>query len=126
MTQPQRVTIEQAVQKARMQVHMPATCIMFGAWGQALILVPSNLLPPEFTMLSAAIAVSGWPLAWMYRSYMLPRWKLWAYSGAGHVGQMKEAALKAKVVPADNSFAEKSEIAPKAVREQILRLEGRL
>jgi hypothetical protein len=123
---PQRVTIEQAIQKARMQVHMPATCIMFAAWAQALILVPSGTLPPLFMALSVLVGLSGWPLAWLYRSYMTPRWKLWAYRGAGNVAQMKEAALKAKVIAPDNSFAEKSEIAPKAMREEILRLEGRL
>jgi hypothetical protein len=121
----QRVTIDQAIQKAKMTVHMPATCLMFAAWGQALILVPSNLLPPLFLYLSAAIAISGWPLAWVYRSYMTPRWKLWAYAGAGNVQQMKEAALKAKVVAPDNSFAEKSEICSKEMRSQILKLEGR-
>ncbi|ESQ75942.1 hypothetical protein [Asticcacaulis sp. AC402] len=120
-----RVTIDQAIAKAKMTVHLPATCIMFAAWGQALILVPSGLLPPLFTFMSMAVAVSGWPLAWMYRAYMTPRWKLWAYSGAGNVQQMKAAAIVAKVIGPDNGFAEKSEICSKDMRAQILRLEGR-
>ncbi|EGF92955.1 hypothetical protein ABI_13940 [Asticcacaulis biprosthecium C19] len=120
-----RVTIDQAIQKARMTVHMPATCIMFAAWGQALILVPSGQLPQVFLFMSMAVAVSGWPLAWLYRAWMTPRWKLWAYAGAGNVQQMKDAAIVAKVIGPDGGFSEKSEICSKEMRAQILRLEGR-
>ncbi|ESQ90349.1 hypothetical protein ABAC460_09345 [Asticcacaulis sp. AC460] len=121
----QRVTIEQAIAKAKMTVHMPATCIMFAAWGQALILVPMGQLPQLFLLMSMAIAVSGWPLAWVYRAWMTPRWKLWAYAGAGNVREMKAAAVAAKVIGPDDGFAEKSEICSKEMRAQILKLEGR-
>jgi hypothetical protein len=122
----QRVIIEEAIAKAKMTIHLPATCLMFAAWGQALILVPSRLLPDLYTYMSMAIAISAWPMAWAYRAYMTPRWKLWAYSGAGNVQQMKDAAIAAKVIGPDNGFAEKSEICSKEMREQILKLEGRM
>ncbi len=120
-----RVTVQEAVQKARMTINLPATCLMLLAWGQALMVVPSGHAPWLVMYLSAALGVLGWPLSWLYRSVMTPRWKLWAYSGAGNVQEMKAAAIAAKAIAPDNSFFAKSEICSKAVRQEILRLEGR-
>lgn len=119
------VTVEHAIARGRMMIHMPATCIMLGAIAQALIIVPTGSAPMLVLFVSAAIGLSGWPMAWLYRMVMTPRWKLWAYSGAGNVREMKDEAIKAKVIAPDDSFAEKSEICSKEVRQQILKLEGR-
>ncbi len=120
-----RVTIDEALNRARNTINLPATVIMMAAWGQALILVPSGKAPLPVLMVSIFVGLSAWPVAWLYRAVMTPRWKLWAYGGAGNVQQMKAAAIAAKVISPDNSFAEKSEICSKGVRTQILKLEGR-
>ena len=122
----ERITIDQAVDKARLTINMPATLIMMVAWAQALLIVPSGQAPLLVLMVSIFIGVSGWPMSWLYKAYMTPRWKLWAYSRVANVQQLKEAAIKGRVLAPDNSFAEKSEICSKEVREQILKLEGRL
>ncbi|MBP2159643.1 MULTISPECIES: hypothetical protein [Asticcacaulis] len=120
-----RITIDQAIDKARLTINMPATLIMMVAWAQALLIVPSGLAPMSIMAVSIFIGVSGWPMNWLYKAYMTPRWKLWAYSRVANVQQLKEAAIKARVLAADNSFAEKSEMCSKEVRAQILKLEGR-
>ncbi len=122
----QRVTVEEAVAKARMTINLPATCIMLLAWGQALVVVPSGHAPWLFMYLSAALGILGWPLGWIYRSVMTPRWKLWAYSGAGNVQEMKAAAIAAKAIAPENSFFEKTEICSAETRREILRLQGRV
>jgi len=120
-----RVTVEEALQKARMTINMPATCIMLGCLAQALIVVPSGQAPLPVLYASGLLGVLAWPLGWLYRSVMTPRWKLWAYSGAGNVRQMKEAAIAAKVISPDGSLFERTEICPPAMRAEIRRLEGR-
>jgi hypothetical protein len=121
----ERITIDQAVDKARLTINMPATLIMMVAWAQALLIVPSGKAQLLVMVISIFIGVSGWPMSWLYKAYMTPRWKLWAYARVGNVQQLKEAAIKARVLAADDSFAEKSEICSRDMREQILKLEGR-
>lgn len=120
-----RITIDQAIDKARLTINMPATLIMMVAWAQALLIVPSGMAPMTVMMVSIFIGISGWPMHWLYKAIMTPRWKLWAYARVTNVQQLKEAAIKARVLAADNSFAEKSEICSKETRAQILKLEGR-
>ena len=120
-----RITIDQAVDKARLTINLPATLIMMVAWAQALLIVPLGKMPLPVMLVSIFIGVSGWPLSWLYKAYMTPRWKLWAYPRVANVQQLKEAAVKGRVLGADNSFAEKSEICSKDMRAQILKLEGR-
>ena len=78
-----RVTIDEALNRARNTINLPATVIMMAAWGQALILVPSGKAPLPVLMVSIFVGLSAWPVAWLYRAVMTPRWKLWAYGGAG-------------------------------------------
>lgn len=120
-----RVTVEEALQKARTTINVPALCIMLGCLGQALIIAPSGRAPLPVLYVSCALGVLSWPLSWLYRSIMTPRWKLWAYSGAGNARQMKEAAIAAKVISPDGSLFERTEICPPAMRAEIRRLEGR-
>jgi hypothetical protein len=121
----ERITIDQAVDKARLTINMPATLIMMVAWAQALLIVPSGKAPLLVMVISIFIGVSGWPMSWLYKAWMTPRWKLWAYARVPNVQQLKEAAIKGRVLAADNSFAEKSEICSNEMRAQILKLEGR-
>ena len=121
----ERITIDQAVDKARLTINLPATLIMMVAWAQALLIVPLGKMPLPVMLVSIFIGVSGWPMSWLYKAYMTPRWKLWAYLRVANVQQLKEAAVKGRVLGADNSFAEKSEICSKDMRAQILKLEGR-
>lgn len=120
-----RVTVEEALQKARMTINLPATCILLGCLGQALMVVPSGTAPLPILYVSGMLGALCWPLSWLYRSIMTPRWKLWAYSGAGNARQMKEAAIAAKVIAPDGSLFERTEICSPATRAEIRRLEGR-
>jgi len=120
-----RITMDQAVDKARLTINLPATLIMMVAWAQALLIVPMGKAPLMVMAVSIFIGVSGWPMSWLYKAYMTPRWKLWAYARVGNVQQLKEAAIKGRVLGADNSFAEKSELCSKEMRQEILKLEGR-
>ncbi len=119
------VTIEEALQKARMTINLPATCIMMLAWGQALVIVPSGAVALPLLYASGILGILGWPLGWLYRAAQTPRWKLWAYSGAANVQQLKQAAIAAKVISPDGSFFEKTEICSPDVRARIRALEGR-
>lgn len=121
----ERITIDQAVDKARLTINLPATLIMMVAWAQALLIVPMGKAPLIVMAVSIFIGVSGWPMSWLYKAYMTPRWKLWAYARVGNVQQLKEAAINGRVMAPDNSFAEKSELCSKEMRQEILKLEGR-
>ncbi len=120
-----RVTVDEALQKARMTINLPAVCIMLGCLGQALIVVPSGAATLPILYVSGVLGILGWPLSWLYRSVQTPRWKLWAYTGAGNVRDMKAAAIAAKVIAPDGSLFERTEICSPDVRAEIRRLEGR-
>ena len=98
-----RVTVEEALQKARMTINLPATCILLGCLGQALMVVPSGTAPLPILYVSGMLGALCWPLSW----------------------QMTEAAIAAKVIAPDGSLFERTEICSPATRAEIRRLEGR-
>jgi aminoglycoside 6'-N-acetyltransferase len=80
---------------------------------------------PVFLIMCAGFFIIGLPLAWLYWSYMIPRWKLWAYARVDNPWALKVAAVKAGLIWPDGHMFEKTEICSKAMRHKINRLEWR-
>ncbi|MEK7661050.1 MAG: hypothetical protein AAB680_03305 [Pseudomonadota bacterium] len=65
------------------------------------------------------------PLAWLYWSFTIPSWKLWAYSRVENVASLKVQAIENKLIWPDGHVFEKTEICNNKMRQEILRLEHR-
>ena len=120
------ILVEDAIQRARLTVKMPATLILLGLVGQALILYPSGLLPKPIALISLLLAVPAWPLSVLYSAVAAPRWKLWAYPKVGNPAHLREIAVGMKLIPPAGSAMEKMEICSADERRRILTYEGRL
>ncbi|MDI7776179.1 hypothetical protein [Asticcacaulis sp. EMRT-3] len=119
------ILVEDALQRARLAVKMPATLILLALWGQALIIFPGNVLPKPWPEISLLIGVLGWPLSVLYRAIASPRWKLWAYPQVGNPPHLREMAVAMKLIPQGNSLGEKIEICSPEDKRRILEYEGR-
>ncbi len=122
-----RLAIWQAVLTGQVTVTLPVMVIMFGLFALegyfAKFLGPMDLAP---ALLVLVIGVATpLPFAWLYWSLAIPRWKLWAYSRVDDLRALKKAAIRAGLIWRDGHPFEKTEICSKAMRQQILKLEGR-
>jgi hypothetical protein len=120
------ILVEDAIQRARLTVKMPATLILLALVGQALMLYPSGLLPKPAALASLFLAILAWPLSLLWRAVTGPRWKLWAYPQVGNPPQLRAIAVGMKLIPTGNSLMEKMEICSAGERQRILTYEGRL
>ncbi len=98
----ERVSIKAAIWRGQLTVNLPVILIIF-----------------------AGLVIVGLPLGWLYWSYAVPKWKLWAYARVDDVPALKRAAVRAGLIWPDNHLFEKTEICSKAMRQEILKLEGR-
>jgi hypothetical protein len=60
---------------------------------------------------------------WIYRSILVTRWKIWAYSNVDDVLELKRKALDSKLLYPDGHFLTRTEIRTSTQAEQIARLE---
>ncbi|MGX7688159.1 hypothetical protein ACWA1C_13430 [Flectobacillus roseus] len=109
------VTVDEAIAKGHRMVNYPVFVIMIGISGLTLYLGSQNFIP-EWGIPVGFILSFG--LAWLWWSIMITRWRLWAFDTVRNVHELKKRAVQEKLIWADNSIFEKTEIRRKADKEK--------
>lgn len=69
------------------------------------------------------VFAGGISVSWLIWSIQVPRWRLWAYRQVEDLDGLKQEAVERQIIWPTGSFFERTEIATKKVREEILRIE---
>ena len=116
------VTTNDAIKKAEKMLSYPMLIIFFGLVGLSFYLVimesmPAWIIPVGF-LISFTISVFYW-------SFMITKWKLWAFENAQNVHELKKRAIQEKLIRADDHILTKIEIWNSAQREKWNSLQPR-
>ena len=124
------MNVTQAIQHGQLTINLPVAAIMFGPWALNWLIFETVArhykVPAPVLDICLAFGLFSIPLAWLYWSCAVPRWKLWAYKRVNDVQALKSAAIGSGLIWPDGHLFEKTEICSKAMRQKILKLEGRL
>ena len=98
----QPLTPEQAVARGRQLINAPVSFIMGGGFllgllifrNSALILIP---------------AVGGFIIGWLWWSYWIPRWRVWALRRGVDPNELQRLGQRAKLIWPKGHFLEKTE-----------------
>jgi len=101
------VTVDQAISKGHKMVNYPVFVIMFGTIGLGIYLGSQKILPFWITPIGFGL---GFGIAWLWWSIMITKWRLWAFENVRNVHELKKRAVQEKLIWADSSFFEKTEI----------------
>lgn len=100
-------SVNKAIVKAQLMVNVPVAIAMFGIPGLAMYLSVQEIIPGWGIGLAAVI---GFILGWGIWSYMIVKWKLWAFSNVKNVHELKRKAIEQKLIWPDRSIFNKTEI----------------
>lgn len=116
------VTVDKALRKGQLIVNIPVFLIMFGVMGLCFFLSIKKLAPYYL----APIGILLGPLAgWIYWSFAITRWRIWAFTNVGNVHELKSRAIASKLIWPDGNIFEKTEIRTTRDKELINELENR-
>lgn len=101
------VTVKQALTKGQITVNIPVFIIMFGVICCLFYFSAIKEIPFYFTPLSFVI---GPFCGWIYWSFAIVKWKLWAFKKVRNKNELKEKAIRIGLIWPDNSFFNKTEI----------------
>ncbi|KAA5547461.1 hypothetical protein [Adhaeribacter rhizoryzae] len=116
------VTVDEAISKGHRMVNYPVMVIMFGIIGLTLYLGVQKLIP---TWCFPVGFVLAFILAWLWWSFMITKWRLWAFDNVRNVHELKKRAIQEKLVWADNSIFEKTEIRTATDKEKLSLLQNK-
>jgi hypothetical protein len=101
-------------------VSYPVMGIMFGIILLALYLGSLNVFPAW----TIAFPIVGCVLLpWLYWSFMITKWRIWAFENVRNVHELKKKAIEGKLIWKDGSFWGKTEIKMPADRDKLKMLE---
>ena len=101
------VTVDEAISKGHRMVNYPSMLIMFGTMGVAGYLGIQEIQP---TWISPVMFVISLILPWIYWSFMITKWRLWAFENVRNVHELKKRAILERLIWTDDSIFEKTEI----------------
>lgn len=101
------VSVDAAIAKGHRMVNYPTMMVMFGVIGLSLYLGIGEILP--VWIMPVGIGLS-FVLAWLCWSFMITRWRMWAFEKVRNVHELKKRAIQEKLIWSDDSIFEKTEI----------------
>jgi hypothetical protein len=120
------VTVDEAIKKGRWQLLWMLIIILFGTMGLfAFVLLHFNSGDIIWVNAVGTVLVFILPalLATSYYFFMLPRWRIWAFTQVRNVHELKQRAILGKIYPKENSYVWRLEIKTAEQKQQILELE---
>lgn len=110
-----RVTVKQALKKGQITVNIPVFIIMFGVMCSLFYFSSIKRIPFYFTPLSFVI---GPFCGWIFWSFAIVKWKLWAFKNVRNRHELKQKAIRVGLIWNDDSFFNKTEIWTKFQKEE--------
>jgi len=114
------VSVKQAIYNAKFTVIFPAAAIVLGGLFGGVFLVMQD---PETPWPFLGGIVGGFVLGWLYWSFAITYWRIWAFENVRNVQDLKRQAVRAKVIWPDGSWLEKTEIRSHEQRETLRKLQ---
>lgn len=116
------VSVDKAISKGHKMVTYPAMITMIGISGVTIYLGAQKMIQNWGW---AAGFILAMVLAWLCWSIMITRWRLWAFENVRNVHELKKRAVQEKLIWADDSFFEKTEIRSATDREKWQSLQAK-
>jgi F0F1-type ATP synthase assembly protein I len=116
------ITVNKAINRGQLLVNIPVFIIMMGLTGGLMYLATSKIIPSYFAPGGILI---GPGVAWIYWSFAITKWRIWALSNVEDHFELKMDAVAGGLIWEDGSFFERTEIRSSKEKKLIHELEKR-
>ncbi len=103
----EQISVNKAIKIGHLIVNIPVFTAIIGSPAFALYLSKQNLIPGWGIGIAFLI---GFVLAWLIWSYMITKWRIWAFENVRNVHELKKRAIQEKLIWNDGNIFEKTEI----------------
>ena len=100
-------SVDKAIKRGHLIVNVPVFIAIIGCPALSLYLSKQNLIPGWGIGIAFFI---GFVLAWFIWSFMITKWRIWAFDNVRNVHELKKRAIREKLIWNEGSIFEKTEI----------------
>ncbi|MEL4309083.1 hypothetical protein [Joostella sp. CR20] len=116
----EQITVDKAIKRGHLIVNVPVFIAIIGCPALALYLSKQNLIPGWGIGIAFLI---GSVLAWLIWSFMITKWRIWAFENVRNVHELKKRAIQEKLIWNDGNIFEKTEIRNTEDKSKLKKLE---
>lgn len=116
----EQITVDKAIKRGHLIVNVPVFITIIGCPALALYLSKQNLIPGWGIGLAFLL---GFVLAWLIWSFMITKWRIWAFENVRNVHELKKRAIQEKLIWNDGNIFEKTEIRNTEDKSKLKKLE---
>lgn len=116
----EKITVDKAIKRGHLIVNVPVFIAIIGCPSFAFYLSEQNLIPGWGIGIAFLI---GFVLAWIIWSYMITKWRIWAFDNVRNVHELKKRAVQEKLIWNDGNIFEKTEIRNSEDKTKLDKLE---
>lgn len=122
--QNENITPQKAISKGHLMISLPGMIIMFAAVYGLFKLAQLKVI--HFLVFMPGSIVIAPIVAWIYWSFTITRWRIWAFSNVDDPLELKRMAVDGGLIWKDGSFFERTEIRTAKQKALIFELEKRI
>lgn len=116
----EKITVDKAIKRGHLIVNVPVFIAIIGCPALALYLSKQNLIPGWGIGIAFLI---GFVLAWLIWSFMITKWRIWAFENVRNVHELKKRAIQEKLIWNDGNIFEKTEIRNNEDKRKLKKIE---
>jgi hypothetical protein len=116
----EQITVDKAINRGHLIVNVPVFITIIGCPILALYLSEQKLIPGWGIGIAFLI---GFVLAWLIWSFMITKWRIWAFENVRNVHELKKRAIQEKLIWNDGNIFEKTEIRSTEDKSKLRKLE---
>lgn len=116
------ISVSKAIWCGLLLVNGPVFVLLVGPLAMFALLVESGTIARDYNWVGIALFPASFGLAWLWWSFAVPRWRLWAYERVADISALKQDAVVVGLTWPEGHVFGKTEIKSKAqqVREREL------
>jgi hypothetical protein len=114
------ITVNEAISKGRFTLILVPIIILFGCFFVSIFLVIEKYFEGWIVVVGFLV---GFLLAWLFWSFSVTKWRIWAFENVRNVHELKRKAIQNNLIHKDGSWFEKTEIRNHEQKQKLKYLE---
>ena len=125
MTKEEKILFNKVLDKGQYYINFPVMVIMFGCMGISYYLNQIEIISKQIMGVGFIIS---FVLGWLFWSIFIPKWRIWAFELIDEKFhyQLREEAVKGKLIWSNGHIFEKTEIRTKKQKIKIKVINDRI